>query len=315
MRQRPIILVALLVGIASFLLCTNVRIAHYPDVPRSGDFWFPLCAAKVLLAGGDPYGDACRMRTTEHTFPPNPLTTALVVVPFVPFGKAMAGPFLFGTISGVLAAGLLQQREWWRLLTFVSGPYWIALMLVQWSPLLLALLYFPLLLPLTLVKPHVGLPVFLTRMTWKRTLACAAFGLFSLAIDPTWPLRWLPQIQSYTGFIALLVLPAGPLLLAALYRWRDEHGRFLLFMSLVPQRSWYDALLLWWLPRPPLQMIVLTLASWVGLRAWQLGIKIEQLVVTTVYLPALLLLLFAEQGQPAQVATTMPVSAEEHESC
>ncbi|NJN65953.1 MAG: hypothetical protein HC884_04175 [Chloroflexaceae bacterium] len=284
-------LIAMLVGLACFVGCALVRVHTPPGASYDGDIWFPLCAANLMLAGEDPYGGPCTVSWKGVIYPSNPLTTVLVVFPLLPWKDGIAGPFFIGLSSTLLAAGLLRGGEWWRLLAFLSAPYWSALVVVQWSPLLLALLYFPALLPLALAKPHVGLPVFLMRFTLFRALMGAIFVLLTLLIDPSWPLRWLPQTRSYGGYIPLLVFPIGLVLLAALWRWRHEQARFLLLMSLVPQRGFYDALLLWYLPRTPGQMVGLTLASWIGYAAVGGGVSIPFLVVGSIYGLALLLVL------------------------
>jgi hypothetical protein len=288
-------LIALMVGLACFVVCANARFRTPPGASYDGDIWFPLCAANLMLAGEDPYGGPCTVSWEGKTYPSNPLTTVLVVLPLLPWKDGIAGPLFIGLSSALLAGGLLREGQWWRLLVFLSAPYWSALFVVQWSPLLLALLFFPSLLPLTLAKPHIGLPVFLMRFTPLRALLCAAFGVLTLLIDPSWPLRWLPQTRSYGGYIPLLVFPIGLALLAALWRWRQEGGRFLLLMSLVPQRGFYDALLLWYLPRTPVQMVGLTLASWIGYAAVGV-VGVPLLVVGSVYGPALLLVLTAREG-------------------
>ena len=98
---------------------------------------------------------------------------------------------------------------------------------MQWSPIIAASAFFPLLLPVTMAKPQIGLPVFLTRLSRRGLLACVAVALLSLAVMPNWPLLWLRQTGNYEHFIPLLVLP-GPLLLLALLRYRERDAWLLL---------------------------------------------------------------------------------------
>lgn len=253
---------------------------------RSGDMGMgdiPLCHARALLAGADPY--ACPRETIYRVWPTNPLTTIMLVTPFAGLPDEAAASAFMGVATGVMVFGLLG-RGYWPLLTLLSPAYWIAFRTVQWSPLFLGVALAPVLMPLALAKPQIGLPVFLMNMTWRRAIACAAFLLASFALIPDWPLRWLPQTSTYDGFIPLLTLP-GPLLLVALLRWRHEGARWLLLLAAVPQRALHDQLLLWVIPRTPRESLLLTICAWLGAPFWYPNPP-AWLVVTLLYIPALL---------------------------
>ncbi len=81
--------------------------------------------------------------------------------------------------------------------------------------------FFPLLLPATLAKPQIGLPVALTHLSPRGVLACAILLIVSLVAIPKWPWLWVHQPTNYQHFIPLLVLP-GPLLALALLRYRKR---------------------------------------------------------------------------------------------
>ncbi|HJZ50318.1 MAG TPA: hypothetical protein VKE41_24275 [Roseiflexaceae bacterium] len=227
------------------------------------------------------------------------MTTALVVLPFSFLPGIIAGPAIFACSCGLLAYGLTREA-WWRLGVFGSAPFWVAFQWMQWSPLILAITLLPVLLPLFLVKPHIGLPTMLTRLTWRRALACVGFGLISLAIDPLWPLRWWSNAQGYTGFIPLLVVP-GPLLLLVLARRQETRGRFLLLAGLMPQRGFYDPLVLFCLPDSPRQMLLMALGSWVGYCcSLAIGGDVRIWIVLFLYGPALLLVLLFPKREAAR---------------
>jgi hypothetical protein len=282
------IIIAVTIGLVSAVLCYQYQVAF---ARGGGDVSWPLCAGRALLAGTDPY--ACQVRMMTGVLgPTNPLTAALAMLPLVWMADPWAAAVFFGGSSALLAYGLTSNDAWWRLLVFLSFPYWNALQTVQWSPLLFAVALYPSLLPLTLVKPHIGAVIAITHLTRRRVAACIAFGLLSLVVDPTWPLRWLPQTSTYEGMVPLLVLP-GPLLLLALTRWRDERARVVLAMAAVPQRLWYDSFLLWLVPRTPRQMLLLAGLSWGSYFAWYF-VPTFGLVwhLTLVYLPVLAMVLW-----------------------
>lgn len=281
---RSRVLIALVIGICSGLLCAQYQSAFGR---ADGDLLSPRCAGQALLDGRDPYG--CPHLMSDGTQgPSNPLTTALVLLPLAPFAPNLAAGTFFGLSSAMLAFGLLQQGSWWHLLVFLAFPYWAALQAVQWSPLLMSVALFPQLLPLTLVKPHIGLPIALTWLTWRRALVTTAFGLATLLLDPTWPWHWLAQTTSYDGFIPLLTFP-GPLLLTALVHWRRPMVRFGILLAAVPQRLFYDQLLLWLLPATPRAMLMLTLGSWMLYLVYLTAPAIvTPLSIVALYVPALI---------------------------
>ncbi len=64
----------------------------------------------------------------------------------------------------------------------------------------------------------------------------------SFEVYPTWLFDWLEYIDlnNYTGYPLLIVLPLGPLLFLALICYRHKHSRFVVLMAALPQRMVYD---------------------------------------------------------------------------
>ncbi len=263
----------------------------YSTLP-GGDIAWPLCGAQALLQGQDPYA-ACPA-FFGRWFPTNPLTTIITVLPLTPFSPRLGATIFTGISAAVLAFGLTRENQWWRLLVFISLPYYQSLEMVQWAPLLTAVALFPALLPLTLAKPQVGLPIALAHLTWRRALACGLFLLGTLILDPMWPLRWLPHTQHYAdlAILPLLILPVGPFLLLALLRWRDPRARLFMIMASMPQRIFYDQLVLWLIPSTWREMVILTISSWVVLLLGaHLGLTSPVWSVVCLYLPPLVFLI------------------------
>lgn len=252
MRWR--IAVSAAIGVASGAFCWFLMKHLHQD---AADFRWSLRLADRLLAQQNPY---------DTPFEQYPLTAALFAFPFVPLRPEVAAGLFWGISSSLLAFGL-TRHSYIRLLIFFAYPYWAGLLSVQWSPLIAASAFFPILLPATMAKPQVGLPVFLTRLSRRGLLACALVGLISLAIKPNWPLLWFRQLGNYEHFIPILVLP-GALLLLALLRYRDRDAQLLFLSSLMPQRWFFDSFTLWLIPQSRREIVWTVFFSW-GAGIWR----------------------------------------------
>jgi hypothetical protein len=153
------------------------------------------------------------------------------------------------------------------LLVFTCCPYFTALQWAQWTPLIFAAAFFPALAFTACIKPQVALPVVLTRL--NRVMVISAFALLaaSLIVYPSWPLQWLKNLGGYQGYWALLSIP-GPLLLLALMRWRERDAQLLLLASIFPQRWFYDALILFLIPKTRKELLYTATFSW-GAYFWK----------------------------------------------
>src|SRR5580698_5801309 len=233
MRWR--LAVSAAIGLASGIFCWFLMRHFHQD---AADFRWPLHLAHRLLARQNPY---------DTPLEQYPLTAALLALPFVRLQPELAAGLFWGISSSLLAFGL-TRHGYTRLLIFFAFPYWAGILTVQWSPLIAASAFFPLLLPVTLAKPQIGLPVFLTRASVRGVVACAALLFLSLVLMPKWPILWWSQTNQYQHFIPLLVFP-GPLLLLALLRYRERDAIFLLLAAFMPQRWFFDSFVLWLIPK------------------------------------------------------------------
>jgi len=119
-----------------------------------------------------------------------------------------------------------------------------------------------------LIKPPIALPVALTHLSRRGIIACAALLALSFAITPSWFWQWPHQFGEYHHFIPLLLFP-GMLILLALLRLRDNDARLLLLAAAFPQRWFYDAFILWLIPKSRREIVASVGASWlVGLWRW-----------------------------------------------
>lgn len=287
-RCRRALLAVVIGGIAA-VLCYRARTLpmYYPG---PGDFNWALDTATALLQGRDPYDfEPSSLKV------PYPLPVALFGLPFVTLSKPLAAALFFGISSGLLAYGILRTNEPWRLSVFASFPYLYALMFAQWSPLIAAAWFFPMLAPLmVLVKPNIALPVAVNRLTWRGLSIAGGVLIVSLIIYPSWPWRWIEMTRGYDRIIAVLGLPFGPLLALALLRWRDERARLLLAMSVLPFRGVYDLVALWLIPRTSRHAFALTALSWtVPLFDFGIGLQVRPAwSIPVLFLPALAFILY-----------------------
>jgi hypothetical protein len=254
----------------------------------AADLRWALHLAHGMLAGRNPY---------DTPLEQYPLTATFFALPFVPLHPEMAAGAFWGISSSLLAFGLTRQG-YSRLLIFFAYPYWAGILAVQWSPLIAAGALFPLLLPATMAKPQIGLPVFLTRLSKRGLIACCALAAISLLVMPKWPIWWLHQLGNYEHFIPLLILP-GPLLLLALVRYRDRDAWLLLLAAAMPQRWFFDSFILWLIPRSRRQLIWTVFFSWgAGIWRWyhvpQSFTQVGRWTVIFLYLPMLAVVLLRE---------------------
>ena len=224
----------------------------------AGDFRWAIHLAERVVVHQNPY---------DTPLEQYPLPAAFVAVPFLHITPEVAAGLFYGVSSSLLAFGLTRQG-YCRLLVFFSYPYWAGLLVAQWSAVITASAFFPLLLPATMTKPQVGLPVFLTRLSRRGVLACLFVGALSIVVLPSWPRLWLGQTQYYEHFFPLLVFP-GPLILLALVRYRDRDAWLLLLSSIMPQRWFFDSFILWLIPKSRRQIVITAGLSWcAGLWRW-----------------------------------------------
>ena len=293
MRTR--ITVAAGVGLASGTFCWFLMKHFHQD---AADFRWALHLAQRLLAGQNPY---------DTPLEQYPLTAGLFALPFVRLQPETAAGLFYGISSALLAFGL-TRHSYRGLMIFFAYPYWAGLLTAQWSPIIAASAFFPLLLPVTMAKPQIGLPVFLTHASRRGVLACVVVGAVSLALMPTWPKSWMAQTGNYQHFIPLLVLP-GPLLLLALLRYRNRDAMLLLLAACMPQRWFFDALILWLIPKSLREIFWTVILSWgAGLWRWyhvpHSFTEVGRWTVVFFYLPMLAVIFLRPNGSPYSVAVS-----------
>jgi hypothetical protein len=302
MRIHPVrlrVLISLSIGIATGVFCWFL-LRHFHQ--NAADFNWTLWAAQDLLAHRNPYD-----RVMQYY----PLPAGLFGLPFVWLRPEVAGGAFYGLSSALMAFGL-SRHGYHRLLVFLAYPYWAGLIAAQWSPLIFASAFFPLLLPATLAKPQLGLPVALTYPNKRGLLACAGVLALSLILVPRWPWLWIQSVHSYVRFIPLLVLP-GPLLALALVRYRERDARLLFLMALMPQRWFYDALIIWLIPKSRREILGTVACSYV-VAIWRWyhyphgHLQAGRWIVLFMYLPMLVVVLARPRTPLHRSADSVPAA-------
>jgi hypothetical protein len=251
----------------------------------AGDFTWAILAARDLLAGHNPYARPLQFY---------PLPAALFGLPFIAMKPEVAAGVFYGASSGLLAFAV-TRHGYHRLLIFLAYPYWAGILTAQWIPLIMASTFFPVLLPATLAKPQIGLPVALTHLTRRGAAMCLGVALLSFLVMPGWIPLWLAQLPGYSRFIPLLVLP-GPILAAALLSYRDRDAWLLFLAACMPQRWLYDPFFLWLIPKTRRSIVFTAGVSWVpGIFRWYHTplsfAEVGRWTVLWFYLPMLIVLL------------------------
>jgi hypothetical protein len=285
MRLR--VVVSFAIGLASGLFCWFL-LHHFQQ--GAADFQWAIRAARYLLSRTNPY---------DTPLEQYPITAALFAIPFVRLVPDVAAGIFFGLSSGLLAFGL-TRHSYTRLFVFLAYPYWAAILTAQWSPLIMAGAFFPILLPVTMAKPQVGFPVAMTHLSKRGVIACCAWALLSVLVMPHWPRLWYGQLGNYEHFFPLFVLP-GPLLLLALIRYRERDSWLLLLASVMPQRWFFDAYILWLIPKSRRELLGTIALSWgAGIWRWyhmpSSFIQVGRWAVLCFYLPMLVVILARKTG-------------------
>lgn len=314
--DRHALTIAVGVGLGSTLLAA---LALGGSHVGSGDLTWLLDGATSLLHGHDPYTATTWSRPLPYSHPAPalyyPLPAVLIALPFLPLPGIWAGAVFFGCGAGLLAYAISRHHpELWPV--FLSGSFFFAARVAQFSPLVTAAAFLPWLWPLAFAKPNVACAVFSYRPSWRGALATGVAFVLSLLLVPAWPLEALrndARLGATDHWVPVVIFPA---LLLALLAWRRPAGRLLVVLAVLPQSLYLaDQLPLFLVARTRREALVLAVTSWIGYGVWWLaphpftGSAVAGAVGTLIglYLPALALLLWHEWRDRAP--TSRPWSA------
>ena len=303
----------------AFSLCMTLATAAYVYLygthnPQfTSDFDQIWAAAGALWRRENPYDIIGYAKPFYWWWPfYYPLPAAVLVAP-VGLMPVLAARCVFSAASVGVLAWLITRDGWARLPMFLSISFFTSIELGQWSPLLTAALLAPSLSWLGVAKPNWGIAIVASASSpriWKPLLiGGVVLALVSFALQPAWVVDWLARVQTATHFRAPVTLPFGFLMLVVLLRWRRPEARLLLAIACVPQTpGFYDALMLFTIPRTFRESLMLTVATFVVFFAmvfrgpWTTGdawmSDISHFTLWFLYLPcALLVLRRSNEGQ------------------
>lgn len=298
---------------------------------RPADFDAVWHGARVLLDGRNPYAaicHRCEIEWTDHLY--YPATALVAVAPFTALPLPVARVLWVAGGAALLCFGLTRDG-WHRLPLFLSAPFFVAAGGGQWSIVIAAAVFWPVLGVVASMKPTLGSAVVAAAASQRDQIVAVAGGLLfllaSLAVRPSWPAEWLQVLADapqYSAPIAHLTV-GGPLVLLALLRWRRPDARLLVALACVPQSTiLYEGLYFLLYPRTLRGVLAMAIASygalWLQDRIADAAVDTASLqwavgdvLVVFFYLPALVMVLRRENDGPvprwldavaARVATT-----------
>jgi hypothetical protein len=225
-----------------------------PALPDLLQFWY---AARMLLAGHDPYAGIGPGRAFDYPFPMvYPLPAA---VPFLPLASVPAA-WVCAVVMGVGVAALawaLLDSGWPSLLAFASFCIWHAVGAGQWSPILSASVVLSPLAVFYVCKPTVGAALWLARPSWWAIGGGVVLLAVAFLLDPTWVDQWrgalgraMVRAHGQFPYHAPAMMPGGFLVLVALTRWRRWEARLLVALACIPHTTLpYELVPLFFIPR------------------------------------------------------------------
>lgn len=293
------------------LLIASIAASMQYFVPAGGrspsDFSPLWHGAKALLAGQDPYALIGPEKTLDLPSAVNyPAPALLLVSPLTVFPEILAGTLFVFISSALLAFG--ATRAGWQLLPiFPSIVFMTSARIAQWSILMTAVVFIPLLGFIGIAKPTASFPA-IASSSRRSALVAAAAGFVvlvgaSLLIAPSWPARWWAVVQDVDYFQPPILTLRGAAIALVLLRWRREEA-WLVFLAACMPQTWYpyNGLMLLAVARTYREACFLSLlssAGWLvcyqyfvgGFRSEETRFAMQSCLIAVGYLPAVLLVL------------------------
>jgi len=239
--------------------------------PGHSDFAQIWAAGRLLLARGAPYRFPLLQDWPLPLVYPLPAVVALLPLAFVPEHAADAAFAAVGAGTLAYAIARTSPRPDPRWLMLVSAPFVDALIIGQWSPLVVGASMLPWAGVAYACKPTTGLPLFCARPALRDAVVALSLTAITIVIRPAWPLEWWRSISAVNYAAVPLLVGAGPVALLALLRWRRPEARLLLALAAVPHTTLvYEALPLALVPESWTESVIVWAACWVVLVAERL---------------------------------------------
>jgi hypothetical protein len=243
-RQR--LTVALLIAVVSAAL----HFRRALDNSGWSDFAPLWQAARLMFSGQSAYELMGPGNVVVSAYPMYYPATAFVIAgPFALIPSMHVASTVFVFVSALLLAYGITADGWYRLPVFPSIAYFHSVFLGQWSIVMMAALYLPVVAAIAVAKPQSALPVIGSATDVRAWKAAFVGGLGIVAISliamPSWPLEWWGKVQGSSDFVPAVARFGGPLILLNLLRWRRPEAWLILLAACMPQ-TWppYNGLIL-----------------------------------------------------------------------
>jgi hypothetical protein len=264
LRVGLAIAAAMLSGIRAYLWVSGEA--------KSRDFDQVWYAARVLLAGGNPYAEIGPGLQFDWPAPLYyPLTAVVAVIPLAGLVRSVAAVVFAALGSGVFVWAA-TRRSIAPAVVMTSASAALAAEAVQWSPLLAAAYGIPWLGILLSAKPTVGLAIWLARPSRFAVIGALVLTATGLLFIPSWPLEWVAALrhtslgqEGGTPYFAPIGSAGGAFAVLALLRWRRPEARLVFALACVPQTPLlYETVPLFLVPISITEGGVLWLGSWLA---------------------------------------------------
>ena len=266
-QSRIGVALAIALGVGTFVYALQSR---HPEV-LAYDWTFHWRAARAVLDGLNPY----LVVVPSGPYPFSyywfyPLPSVFMALPTAPLPAVWSSAITVGAASGLLAFAI-SRDNFSRLPIFLSAQFMMGAAAGS-APLILvtAVIAWPALQWLIVMKPNLGLAAFAARPTWLAVWGTAALCGAAFLLVHDWPVYWVRQVLSMKGgdthrvlgHLSPIMVPGGVVLVLALLRWRRPEARMLFVLSLVPQTmTFHDVLPVMLVPQTFRQSLTLGLLS------------------------------------------------------
>jgi hypothetical protein len=254
-------------GLSILVFCVTAFIAAcWLYRAQFSDLYIPLCSARALVQGKDPYNSCIEYSSTGVPLATYPLPMFMFLIPFSFLPRDVAVCVIWGLSNSFLFYGILHSKRYYLFLIFLSGVYWSISYVQQITLFVSTLMLFPCLTSLAIIKPQIGIPVLFTNLTKGRIFWVLLFIGLSFVIYPKWPLVWYQYTRTYRGVIPILSLPLGIALTGFLglsVIQNKKENKFALLLACMPQLAIYDTVGLFFILKNRRQVLILCLSSWI----------------------------------------------------
>ena len=211
--------------------------AHSPGVNTDVDqLWY---AARALINGANPYTSIGPGSPVPHPYPlMYPLPAVLVIMPFA-FLPIEALRASLAAASGGLLTYCIARTDARGLVLLFSRSLYLNVTLVNWTPLLMLMWWWPKASALAAVKPTVGIAMLAGVKNYREAipglLIAAAATALCFIVRPTWLAEWLDATSKSPSTRPWILTPWAFVVLFALAFPNRWQSRFLVMFMLVPQ--------------------------------------------------------------------------------